>query len=240
MNVFDSFCFPDRPWPALIQLASRILSISANSASCERLFSVFGNTLTKLRNRLGVGTLTALTELKMHIRDEHVRKQSKDRVKRQFTARNSSTTTPSAMPAEQCPLIAITPVTTAAAPSLGKHWEEGSFESGLNDDGATEPNAEQSSPGNDFRSIASSHSMMVDLDDRDNHPVRDPDTIGHQIPISELFDFSRTHWVDTYSHVAERSFDEELALYELLDLDADGEEDADIGVDDTMEDILIG
>ncbi|KAF5385054.1 hypothetical protein D9615_001008 [Tricholomella constricta] len=241
MNVFDSFCFPDRPWPALIQLASRILSISANSASCERLFSAFGNTLTKLRNRLGVGTLTALTELKMHIRDEHVRKQSKDRVKRQFTARNSSTTAPSAMPAEQCPSIAITPVATAAAeqPPLASR-EEGSFESGLNDDGATEPNAEQSSPGNDFRSIASSHSMMVDLDDRDNHPVRDPDTIGHQIPISELFDFSRTHWVDTYSHVAERSFDEELALYELLDLDADGEEDADIGVDDSMEDVLIG
>lgn len=70
-------------------LATHVLSISANSASCERLFSVFGNTLTKLRNRLGTSTLTALTEIKMHIRDEHVRKRAGDRLKRQFVARGA-------------------------------------------------------------------------------------------------------------------------------------------------------
>jgi len=53
MAVYEEFCFPGRERPAFIHLAMRILSISANSASCERLFSMFGNILTKLRNRLG-------------------------------------------------------------------------------------------------------------------------------------------------------------------------------------------
>lgn len=39
--------------PPLFKLAYHIFSICPNSASCERLFSIFGNMLTKLRNRLG-------------------------------------------------------------------------------------------------------------------------------------------------------------------------------------------
>jgi len=46
-------------------------------------------------------------------------------------------------------------------------------------------------------------------------------TIG-LTPIQSLFDFSRTHWVEMYSRSSIRSFDEELELYEMLDLDADG------------------
>jgi hypothetical protein len=73
--------------PPLFKLANHILSICPNSASCERLFSVFGNTLTKLRNRLENTTLTSLAELKMHIRDEHVRDaDTKKRMKRFFGA----------------------------------------------------------------------------------------------------------------------------------------------------------
>lgn len=62
--------------------------------SCERLFSVFGNTLTELRNRLGTDTLTTLMEIKMHVRDEHVRKKTKDRVKCQFAARGVNIMSP--------------------------------------------------------------------------------------------------------------------------------------------------
>ena len=69
----------------LVKLAKRVLSICANSASCERLFSIFGNTLTKLRNRLGTTTLTNLAELKMLIRDDHLNAgNAKDRLKRKF------------------------------------------------------------------------------------------------------------------------------------------------------------
>ena len=57
----------------LTRLAVHLLSVCANSASCERLFSVFGNILTKLRNRLGTKKLSQLAEIKMHLRDEHLR-----------------------------------------------------------------------------------------------------------------------------------------------------------------------
>ncbi|KAJ7921017.1 hypothetical protein B0H13DRAFT_1496113, partial [Mycena leptocephala] len=57
--------------------------ICANSASCERLFSVFGAILTKLRNRLRTKTLTNVAELKMLVRDEHLRdSKAKSRLKR--------------------------------------------------------------------------------------------------------------------------------------------------------------
>ncbi|KAJ8688720.1 hypothetical protein PTI98_013479 [Pleurotus ostreatus] len=60
--------------PPLVRLAEHILSICANSASCERLFSVLGNTLTKLRNRLSTKPLVELAKLKMHICDKYLRK----------------------------------------------------------------------------------------------------------------------------------------------------------------------
>ncbi|KIK76099.1 hypothetical protein PAXRUDRAFT_73952, partial [Paxillus rubicundulus Ve08.2h10] len=53
-----------------IQLAQRVLSVTANLASCEQLFSTFSSTLTKLHNWLGMNTLQALAELKMHIQDQ--------------------------------------------------------------------------------------------------------------------------------------------------------------------------
>jgi hypothetical protein len=75
------------------RLACRILDIRANSATCERLWSIFGATLTKLRNRLGVKTLTALGELKMHIGTSIVQRGS--RLKHTFFERGKNQTTPS-------------------------------------------------------------------------------------------------------------------------------------------------
>ena len=43
-----------------------------------------------------------------------------------------------------------------------------------------------------------------------------------------------------YSKSSMCSFDEELQLYEMLDLNADGEEDIDVNVDDDTGDILMG
>ena len=75
--------------PALVKLAKRIFSIVPNSASCERLFSSFGNILTKLRNRLGTETLVSLAELRLHLRDEHLRLGVvQNRLKRHFEAKD--------------------------------------------------------------------------------------------------------------------------------------------------------
>ena len=43
-----------------------------------------------------------------------------------------------------------------------------------------------------------------------------------------------------YAKSAKRSFDEELELYELLDLDAQGEDDVDLEVDDSTGAMLHG
>ena len=60
-------------------------------------------------------------------------------------------------------------------------------------------------------------------------------------PIYKLFDFTRKHWVDAFNKSAMRSFDEELELYELLDLDAAGEDDIANDLDeDTAEALLCG
>ena len=93
---------------------------------------------------------------------------------------------------------------------------------------------------NEIRDIIGHHTRMVDEDNLDNEGVSPPDTIGRPVTIQELFDFTSVHWVDSYAKSAHRSFDEELELYELLDLDAEGEEDADVEVDDTTADILMG
>lgn len=52
-------------------LAKRLFSAGTNSASCKRLFSAFGNLLTKLRNRLTMPNMQNLADLTMHIKDEH-------------------------------------------------------------------------------------------------------------------------------------------------------------------------
>jgi hypothetical protein len=80
--------------------------------------------------------------------------------------------------------------------------------------------------------------QLVDDDETDCVPVR-LSKIG-PTPIVLLFDFSHSHWVEMHSKSSMRSFDEELQLYEMLDLDADGEEDIDVNVDDDTGDILMG
>ncbi|KAJ6630279.1 ribonuclease H-like domain-containing protein [Mycena sp. CBHHK59/15] len=87
LEALDQCGFPGVPPCPLVRLASHILLITANSASCEHLLSQFGLILTKLRNHMAPGTLTDLAEYKMHIRDEHLRRDGSSRLHCQFEAR---------------------------------------------------------------------------------------------------------------------------------------------------------
>jgi len=58
--------------------------------------------------------------------------------------------------------------------------------------------------------------------------------------ISQLFDFSNNAWTNILTKHTQHSMEEELALYELLDLDAEGEDDVDVEFDETTEQVLIG
>ncbi|KDQ23516.1 hypothetical protein PLEOSDRAFT_1049064, partial [Pleurotus ostreatus PC15] len=194
--------------PPLSKLALHLLSICTNSASCERLFSVFGNTLTKLRNRLGNNSLTALAELKMHIRDEHLRGGTKERLKRFFGERKTQDTGPPLPPLPQGP----TPIPAQLHPPIIPAID------GVADE---------------FTEIATSFMLMLD-DDDDDETLEFPSKIS--IKLSDLFDYRSTHWTEIHRRSASRTLDEELELYELVDLDADG--DVDIDIDDAVGDIL--
>ena len=55
-----------------------------------------------------------------------------------------------------------------------------------------------------------------------------------KIKLAELFDFSNTMWIDITRRTCMKSLDEELELYELVDMDAEGEADDGNVVDDPM------
>lgn len=94
--------------------------------------------------------------------------------------------------------------------------------------------------GRSFRAIVNNHTRLVSEDEIDQRPVTAPLAIKNRVPIQQLFNFNQSYWVDKYARHPLRSSDEELALYELLDLEAQGEVDADVDVDDTTGDILHG
>ena len=54
-----------------------------------------------------------------------------------------------------------------------------------------------------------------------------------KICLNELFNFANSTWTEIISKTAMKSLDEELELYELVEMDAEGEDDGDI-LDDAM------
>jgi hypothetical protein len=257
--LYNDFCHPGQDPPPFIQLAKRLLSVSANSASCERLFSVFSNILTKLRNRLGMENMNMLAELKMHVRDEHSRKQTKVRLKRVFQVRTDAEKaaiervaslertsavdiTPEPPSSNIMTVVSVQQQIPALATDATVWMEDAATETSEPNEGGdnTISGDSQSTRNNDssFRSIAERQAQLADEDDLDCMPVRES-TIGH-VSINTLFDFSRTHWIEIYSRSSMRSFDEELELYKMLDMDAEGEEDeVDINVDNDTGDLLM-
>ena len=115
LAVFRAFEYLGKPDPPMIVFAKCLLSVSANSASCKWLFSVFGVTLTKLRNRLQVSLLTFLAELKMHICNGHLHdKMAKSQLKCWFEPPKG----PSAVPATPLATTSTTLITADIHPSL--------------------------------------------------------------------------------------------------------------------------
>ncbi|EGO26656.1 hypothetical protein SERLADRAFT_436463 [Serpula lacrymans var. lacrymans S7.9] len=73
MSIYIAMTNLVNPLPTpLERLARHLLTVSANSASCERLFSAFGLILTRLCSRMSIKLMTDLAELQLHLRDEHV------------------------------------------------------------------------------------------------------------------------------------------------------------------------
>ncbi|KAJ3767016.1 ribonuclease H-like domain-containing protein, partial [Lentinula raphanica] len=229
-QIFKGFTYPGMPGTQFIRLALRILGISANSASCERLFSVFGNTLTKLRNRLGVQTLTDLTELKMHIRDEHQRKAESKHLKRRFAVRGQKTRDEIQNTLQQSPHV------LSNVDALNSN---GMFNSLYSSEPRTtsfrsmmERNIAAVTDNED--DVASTGSGSVPLLLGTVHTLQSQGGI----PIQKLFNFSNQRWINLHLNRTKANLTEELALYELLEAENDGDSNGLIDLDETNEDLL--
>jgi hypothetical protein len=91
-----------------------------------------------------------------------------------------------------------------------------------------------------FSNMAARHAQSALEDETDHEPVATASVFGCSMKLVELFNFTDSHWVQVYEMAARRSFDEELELCELLDLDAEGEEEANVDVDDSTGKLLVG
>jgi len=64
------------------------------------------------------------------------------------------------------------------------------------------------------------HALAVDEDNEDNEPVHVSNAASPwiQTQLSTLFDFTSSQWKEQHERWAKLSYNEELALYELLGL----------------------
>ena len=185
-----------------------------------------------------------LAEVRMHLRDEYTRKTDpwEHLRRKQHLASTVASTEHAATPAADPGPSSI----AAASPALPVLPFS---------DGVTIPDSEStipmpSNPGpappdeteddNDEDSLIS---IARNLQERSQ---LDDDTAGgpagnhdftrrvEKIKLAELFDFSNTMWIDITQRTCMKSLDKELELYELVDMDAEGEADDGDVVDDPM------
>jgi hypothetical protein len=89
-----------------------------------------------------------------------------------------------------------------------------------------------------FSEIIAQHTRLLDEDNEDNEPVVSENWTN--IPISRLFNFTNDSWSSRYGRFAALTFEEELELYDLLEMDAEGDDDPEVRFDETTQDILLG
>ena len=94
----------------------------------------------------------------------------------------------------------------------------------------------QSEPRDESAFSSIQHTRLLDEDNEDNDPV----VISgwKNIPISRL-NFSTDSWSTRYARFAALTFEEELELYDLLEMDVEGDNDPEVRFDDTTQDILL-
>ena len=61
-------------------------------------------------------------------------------------------------------------------------------------------------------------------------------TAFQKTPLADLFDFTSSEWANKYNRYTRLGYDEEMELYDLLEMDAEGEAD---DLDEFTQDILM-
>lgn len=159
--------------------------------------------------------------MKIHVRDEYMKPTPKGNLKRYFGP-----------PAP--PIVPTNPIGAAGLQSVpGPTFTTAPSDSDPQQSSSSTPSGNRN---NSFTELVNQHIQSVEEDNEDNEPDHISATLT-LMPLSKLFDINSAHWAKLYQSHVRYSYDEELALYELLELDADGEEDPEL--DDTIHDLLI-
>jgi len=166
----------------------------------------------------------------MHIWDKHVCDgEIKQHMKCFFGAKTSA---PSAAPASTTvPQVPQQP-STSVSPSTAETETDGTMEI---DPELQSPDPDASDATNEFNHITESFARQTGEDNDDGDGWM-PSIIS--IEIAKQFNFLNKSWIPSYECSASQSLDEELGLYELLDLDALGEEDINVPIDHALDSLL--
>ncbi|KIO01102.1 hypothetical protein M404DRAFT_29060 [Pisolithus tinctorius Marx 270] len=160
---------------------------------------MFGGILTKWQNHLLTENLTALAELKMYVQEEHACDQVvKKWLKHQYAEEPTGASTAG-----------------ESQPTL-----RGSGES---------PLSAVNRQG--IQQAAAVLIQGVEEEEMESSSMESPTTNEQQftkIPIEALLDYSQAEsWLGSFYEVALRGLDDDFKLHQLLDLDAEGEDDPD-------------
>ncbi|KAG5634734.1 hypothetical protein H0H81_000957, partial [Sphagnurus paluster] len=173
----------------------------------------FGLILTKLRNRLGTQKLLDLAELKMHIRDEQMLLKKKSKLRERAFGVRAEAISRGRSNLPSAPVPPTSPPAVAQAST-----------------------ADEDSPD---APVAETLNAIDDAGDED-HSINFTSPKNISISLKNLFDFNSTHWVEAQQRSAIGSLEEEFEVYDLLDLDAEGEQELDLDpdLDDIVESVL--
>ena len=157
----------------------------------------------------------------MHVCKKHRLASTKTRMKRMFTSRLPT-------PSDGLSTVAQPPSSPFASPTT---------------DEATSLSIDEDLDNPDDTQCLRSgfHDLISDNQSR---PAQDDepftyDSQGGKLTLSQLFNFEDAHWVAIYREQAGKGFDEELALYDLLNEDTGTGDDMEVDVDETTAEILI-
>ena len=184
---------------------------------------MFGTILTRLRTRLGNNALLNLAELKLYLREEHLQaKTVKTRLKRSFSAAlgedsvaASELSSPIIISSPSTDIVIDDDVTDAKPAPVPEVSivQDTSIPCG----DAIADSARQLG----MRSVVQELIEAVEIED--DEPLPELSSEALSICIKDLFDFTELYWVEAYDKLAMRGLQDELELYELLDLDAEGD-----------------
>lgn len=186
-----------------------------------------------------------LAELKSHIRNEHLQKKEKfhnhfnaQKEQSQISVAHSSNLILSSSAARQS--IPSTSDSTDSQPEVNDDVTPTGAD---NLDGAQAAGAPLET---DFRRIINQCVIQAEIDDGNDGPLFPTGPLPQGtmvrlplIPIQELFNFENLYWQSLIKATVTRTFDKELEFYDMLDLDADGE-DVEVEVDDATGEIVLG